>query len=111
MTITGQNIPAGIGAITLWYWSSTGVDSNYNDWTWAKIVLVANVQSGQTKSNFNLITDYHKQGTIAHELGHAFGLNDSNTGNGYRVLTQYSSGRIVNSPFPDDLIGINHLYH
>ena len=39
-------------------------------------------------------TDAYKQGVVAHEMGHCFGLNENNT-NPYSIMCQAGHGRAV----------------
>jgi predicted Zn-dependent protease len=72
-----------------------------NDYAWAKILL--NQPIYDTQSPFN------KQGSIAHEMGHAFGLDHMNdeTDN---LMCQLKYNRSVNKPDTASIAGINFLY-
>ena len=81
----------------------------YNeDWVWCKIIIYRatfdNLSTdGQGTGNFK------REGTISHEMGHVFGLNENNSMPS-SVMCQLSSGRTVNRPSADDCYGINYLY-
>jgi len=78
------------------FWYSTPVSPNYQNWGWCNIYYNTRYSGGV--------------GTIAHEIGHTMGLDENNT-NQYSVMCQASYGRLVNSPQYDDLAGINEKYN
>lgn len=117
-------VPSGITAATEHFISggnkvngAAGIPTQ--NWVWAKITLNSssfpgiNAQNNMTKSECQL-------GTIAHEFGHAMGLNHcyETTANGYggidyhpeRIMCQLGYGRSVSEPTKADLVIINHLY-
>ena len=79
------------------------VNQYSSNWTYAEIRLNDTLLRSDSVSNYNC------QGTVCHEMGHAFGLahNNSNTGS---VMCQLSSGRTVNRPAQTDNDAINLLY-
>ena len=48
------------------------------------------------KDNIGSTTSYERIGTMAHELGHAFGLNENN-GDASKIMCQLDAGRTVNT--------------
>jgi len=70
-------------------------------WGWGKITI--NTYNTSSKSSWG------KEGVIAHEMGHVFGLDENNS-NPYTVMCQEGSGRAVNNAQAGDLRGINYLY-
>lgn len=72
----------------------------YTNWVYAEIYLNRNL--------LNTSTD-NTQGTIAHEMGHCFGLNENN-GNIYSIMCQTGAGRAVYQVGADDNNGINAIY-
>jgi hypothetical protein len=97
----------GILGETLWYKYSTLVTDSSGrpteNFGWTEIRLNTPVFADSSFSTFN------RQGTIAHEMGHAMGLahyTDPNV-----IMAQYNNGyREVNRPSSEDLYGINVLY-
>lgn len=91
----------GIIAQTTFWVYSTQLDPYKSNWGWNKIQLNMPVMS--------TLDTYDQQGSIAHEMGHAFGL-DHNNEDPTTIMCQLAYGRFVYMPTPDDLNGINHLY-
>lgn len=80
---------------------STQVSPHSQNWGWNKIYL-----NSYNMSSYSSTT---KKGVVAHEMGHAFGLNENNS-NRNSVMCQMGSGRAVTASTADDLNGINYLY-
>jgi hypothetical protein len=84
------------------FYNSGGSEINpSNNYSWTKIQLNA--------PNFDSLSSFDKSGTIAHEMGHAFGLAH----NQYEkdsIMCQLGKGRYVNTPDIGSLYGINALY-
>jgi hypothetical protein len=89
------------GWTEFWKYSST-VDKEQENWGWNKIVI-----NNYSISYFGLTT-LQAKGVIAHEIGHAFGLD--HVLNPYQIMCTYGNGRAVTESQTDDLNGINHLY-
>lgn len=87
---------------TEFYIYSTRVNPYAQNWGWANIKLNHPVFS-------YYLTNFHKEGTISHEMGHVMGLNDNNSDQ-TSVMCQLGYNRLVKSPNRDDLNGINALY-
>jgi len=104
--------PDGSGGIELahteYFVSSTSVLPWNQNWNWNRIILNTN------SSAFSALSTFDQQGTLAHEMGHAFGLahlTDTQLAIGLQVvMRQLGQGRRINQPEADDLIGINHMY-
>lgn len=77
------------------------------NWSWVEIYLDTNNFSTLSVNN-SLTDDQNRQGTIAHEFGHAMGLAHSTNTN--TIMCQLGSGRRVYLPMADDADGINSLY-
>ncbi len=78
------------------------------NWSWTEIHLNSN--SFPTLSdNSNLTANEKRQGTVAHEFGHAMGLAHSNN-NPDVIMCQLKHDRRVYLPMADDANGINSLY-
>lgn len=60
-------------------------------------------------TTLNLSADEKRQGTMAHEFGHAMGLAHSNN-NPDVIMCQLRYGRRVYLPMADDANGINSLH-
>lgn len=109
MTSSSMDIYAGnyypqsyglLGWAEFWRYS-TELDPNTQNWGWNKIMI--------NFPSFNTLSVYHRKGTIAHEMGHAFGLAHST--NNSVIMAQYGNhARIYNTAQKDDLNGINYLY-
>lgn len=56
----------------------------------------------------NYYTAWTQQGTVAHEMGHSFGL--AHNFDTDRTIMNYYFNRSVNEPQPIDLNEINDLY-
>jgi len=95
-------------AHTEFFVSSTLVYPWNQNWNWNRIILNTNSVA------FSALSDYDKQGTLAHEMGHAFGLGHLTSAQlalGKQVvMLQMLQGRTVNQPVADDLNGINYMY-
>ncbi len=81
--------------------SSKQIDPYSSNWTWAKVIMYKNSQSGMSTTK--------KQGVFAHEMGHVMGLAHNNT-NPKTIMCQTAYGRTAYRPAIDDCNGINHLY-
>ena len=66
--------------------SGTLIDPNKSDWLYSEIKV--------NLDKIAQINDQQVQGTMAHEIGHAFGLAHRND-NPYSIMCQLGSGRIV----------------
>ncbi len=80
------------------------------NYSWTEIVLNSDVFPYLQSRVYNGLTgDQNRQGTIAHEFGHAMGLAHSNS-NPDVIMCQLGYDRRVYTPMEDDLAGINYLY-
>jgi hypothetical protein len=98
---------SGILGETLFYRFSALVEDQYGqpnqNWGWNEIHL------NNPRFEESTFTTFNRQGTIAHEMGHAMGL--AHYTDPYVIMSQYNNGyRKVNRPSLDDLYGINVLY-
>ncbi|MFE2291453.1 matrixin family metalloprotease [Streptomyces sp. NPDC059452] len=90
-------------AATSMYVNTSAVNAYQKDWVWAKVTidpLLANASQCGPET--------HRDGIIAHEVGHAMGL-DHNSNKSSLMYTNISGTR-VDAPIKDDRNGINHLY-
>lgn len=74
------------------------------DWYYAKIYI--------NDDNFknDAFTNEQAQGTIIHEMGHAFGLDENNS-NKYSIMCQLGAGRAVQRVQSVDNNAINRKYN
>lgn len=88
---------------TYWMLYQQNVTPTNQNWGWAKIEL-----------DYTLLTEaygqenYWHQRTIAHKIGHAFGL--CHVQQPYRIMCTDANGGNGNRPASDDCQTINHLY-
>ncbi len=82
--------------------SGNNVDPSKVNWGWNKISI--------NKPYFtNLSSKSERDGVMAHEMGHCFGLDENNS-NKYSIMCQSAYGRSVTKSQKCDLKGINALY-
>ncbi|PWK14943.1 matrixin family metalloprotease [Tumebacillus permanentifrigoris] len=98
-----------------YYDASQGVIAETEFWIYSTKVAPTAQNWGWNKEKINSVTysplsDWDERGSVAHEIGHAFGLAHSNS-NPYAIMCQLSNGRQVQSATADDLNGVNALYH
>ncbi len=80
------------------------------NYSWTEIILNSDVFPDLQKLvNNGLTGEQNRQGTVAHEFGHAMGLAHDNK-NPDVIMCQLGSGRRVYLPMADDANGINSLY-
>lgn len=70
-------------------------------WDWNEIWIYT--------STFNTLSSSYKQGTITHEMGHAFGL--AHTSDKYSIMCQIGAGRAVNTVQAADNEAFNSKYN
>ncbi len=97
----GSYYGSGIAAATTFWTYSTNINPTTSNWGWGKICL-----NGSTFAN---LTAFNRQGTTAHEMGHVFGLDETNSDTS-SVMCQLGSGRTVNRASASDLRTINSIY-
>lgn len=83
-----------------WTYSGSQINQGIKNWDYSKIYL--------NYFRFNSSSTTVKKGTIAHEMGHAFGLAHVK-GIGSLMCT-IGGGRIAHWPTADEFKGINALY-
>lgn len=110
----------GILAGTFYYIYSTCLNPNAewptSNWGWSTIILNS-PNFGSIGAQNGLTANQNKQGTIAHEFGHAMGLaHPLSVIGGFvdyypnRIMCQLANGRYVYTPSSGDCYVINHLY-
>ncbi|MGW3494781.1 matrixin family metalloprotease [Streptomyces sp. NPDC001020] len=90
-------------AVTAMYVDTATVNPSNTNWVWAKVTidpLLANASACGP--------DTHRDGIIAHEVGHAMGL--AHNSNSSSLMNTYISSTSVDAPIKDDRDGINYLY-
>ncbi|MGX7417275.1 hypothetical protein ACWOFR_00585 [Carnobacterium gallinarum] len=92
----------GIAGYAEHYIGGSLVSTNQN-WYWGIVKL--------NTPTFDRLTEFNKHGTIAHEIGHIFGLAHP-TGHPYpySVMLQIGQGRKTNGPQSIDFSDINQKY-
>ncbi|MDC3418680.1 matrixin family metalloprotease [Aquibacillus salsiterrae] len=93
-------VEMGVLGDTLHYRYSSQVDEEYENWGWTKVRL--------NGANYDINSYWVQKATIAHEMGHAMGLD--HVGNTYAIMYSSADKANVNKAGVDDLNGINHLY-
>lgn len=93
----GKYLDRQVLGMTEYYMYGNKVKPNQQNWGWSKITLNKNYNST------------YLLGTIAHEIGHAMGLDHYTYK--YSVMCQKQHGREVASAQHDDLSGINAKYN
>lgn len=108
-------------AETLFYRTSgtlQPINPKNENWLWGKIQLYMGSSAATTYRNMN---NFYRQSTIAHEMGHVFGLehvtNESSIMNQYKYL-QYDPVHVtyvertctVNQPQKNDYLTVNLIY-
>lgn len=102
----GQYFTSNTLAATSFWLYQTQINPAAQNWGWGKIQLN---QSPTTTGGFNNLSAFNKQGTAAHEIGHVFGLDDTNTITS-SIMCQLGSGRSVKEPQVCDLVPIQEMY-
>ena len=77
------------------------VDASYSMWDYGEIYL--------NESFTSQLNSTDKQGVLAHEMGHVFGL-DHNNDNVYSIMCQDIYGRVTETVGLADHYGINAMY-
>jgi hypothetical protein len=90
----------GISAVTECMLNNQVTNQYLNNWNWGKIKLNTPV--------FDPLSEFDEKGTVAHEMGHLFGLGHTSVTN--RIMCPLADGRTVNACQADDANGINYLY-
>jgi len=88
-------------AITDYYTSSGSGTTGLVPYYYAEITI--------NKDEIGYCTNYEKIGTMAHELGHALGLEENNS-NTSSIMCQLSSGRTVNTVSSEDYATVVNIY-
>lgn len=89
------------------YDDSSNVNPRTSNWRWCKIVLYTNYFTG---SNLTSSTGHTLQSTVAHEMGHVFGLDENNTMPNTVMAQAKTRNTSVIGPTKDDCNGVNALY-
>lgn len=103
--LLGDFYNPSIGAMTNHYLFGSPVVPVYQNWGWCDIRLNYCFYGG----GFNNLSDYNKQGTVAHEMGHVFGLDETNYDT-RSIMCQLGANREVNEPQAGDLATIQEMY-
>lgn len=91
----------GVIAITDFFTSSGTESSGQSSYYYSEITI--------NKGEMNSISNYNKIGTMAHELGHAMGLDENNS-NTSSIMCQLGSGRTVNTVSSEDYATVVDIY-
>lgn len=97
----------GVLAYTKMYANNTSstIDPNSRNWDWAEMNFCS-IWKTNTYNGFS--TSHSRQGTIAHEMGHAMGLAHNKSV--YSIMTQVGSGRAVYKVDGNSNTDIVHKY-
>lgn len=102
-TAFGGNYEDILAATTYYTSSSNQLDPTSSNWFFAEIWF------NSTEGTFPDLSSTVKQGVTAHEMGHAFGLDEYNS-NQYSIMCQDGAGRQVQVVQQCDNDTINYLY-
>lgn len=94
------NRPGIAGETNFFTSSGSKITSFKNNWFYVEIYL--------NRDSFSELTTNQRQGTIAHEMGHGFGLDDNN--NMASIMCQGAADRKIYLVGLDDHNGINAIY-
>lgn len=94
-------IVAGALAETTYFTSSGGSTGGANPYYYAEITI--------NTDTFGNRTNFQKIGTMAHELGHAFGLFENNSDTS-KIMCQLGSGRTVNTVSAEEYAKVVEIY-
>lgn len=92
---------SSVTALTTYFSSSGMGTSDARPYYYTEILI--------NKDAFASFTSFEKIGTMAHELGHAFGLDENNK-NTSSIMCQISSGRTVNKVSSEDYATVVDIY-
>ncbi|MEU5214919.1 matrixin family metalloprotease [Streptomyces sp. NPDC020807] len=90
-------------ATTQMYVGTDQVEPRQSDWVWAKVIMHSNLLK-----DWYCGPDTHRDGIVAHEQGHAMGLDHN--GNASSLMYSDVANTRVDVPIGDDRNGINYLY-
>lgn len=100
---SSQNLSNYLGVTYFYDRYSNDINMWYNDWAWSKIVYY---------NMYNQVNYKIKNIATAHEIGHAFGLAHTGSGNQYSLMN--SNAAVIldyySEPRHDEFNGINYLY-
>lgn len=89
------------------YDDTSKVNPRNSNWRWCKISLYVNYF---TSNNLTSSTGHTLQSTVAHEMGHVFGLDENNTMPNTVMAQARARSTSVIGPSRDDCNGVNALY-
>ena len=89
-----------------YYDNTSYIDPRESDWRWCQIKLYGGNFDDDLLSSSNITF----RSTVAHEMGHVFGLDENNSDSTSIMCQAYRRNRTVLGPNANDCIGINEIY-
>lgn len=89
------------------YDNTSSIEPEESNWRWCQIYLYTEYFSG---TNLISSSGHTLQSTVAHEMGHVFGLDENNSNENTIMAQAKNRSESVVGPAKDDCRGINAIY-